>query len=195
MFSVTRRQTLQAAPLLGMALLQDRAARAAELSPTPACGDEHPPTSANAEGPYFKPRSPKRPSLIEAGMAGDKLIVSGAVLTSTCKPIAEAMLDFWQADHDGEYDNTGFRLRGHLLTGKDGTFRLETIMPGFYPGRTRHIHVMAIAPGGVTLTTQLYFPGERLNAKDFLFRPDLVVTLAEDSGVKAARFDFVLKVG
>lgn len=191
---LTRRQSLQAAPFLGLALLHAGTSHAADVAPTPACGEKHELTSANDEGPYFKPASPQRASLLEAGMAGDKLVISGVVLTTACKPIADAVLDFWHADHEGVYDNTGFRLRGHQLTDKDGRFRLETIFPGLYPGRTRHIHVKAAAPGGKILTTQLYFPGERFNARDGLFRPDLVVAMT-DSAEKTGRFDFVLQTG
>jgi protocatechuate 3,4-dioxygenase beta subunit len=131
---------------------------------------------------------------MEAGLKGTKLVVSGFVLTTACKPIAGAVLDFWHADDEGVYDNTGFRLRGHQQTAADGSFRLETILPGLYPGRTRHIHVKAAAPGGKILTTQLYFPSERFNARDGLFRPELVVSMADGTD-KVGRFDFILQTG
>lgn len=190
MTNLTRRRTLQAAPLVGLALLS-RPSFAAEVAPTAACGEDSHPTSPNDEGPFFKPRSPKRTSLLEPGMPGDKLIVTGYVMTTACKPIANALLEFWQADHEGAYDNTGFKLRGHQMTDAAGRFHLETILPGLYPGRTRHIHVKAAAPNSEALTTQLYFPGERFNARDGLFRPDLVVAISDDK--KAAQFTFILQ--
>ena len=61
-------------------------------------------------------------------------------------------------------------------------------MPGLYPGRTRHIHVIVQAPHRRPLTTQLYFPGERLNGKDWIFDPRLLMRM---SGQRA-QFDFVL---
>ena len=71
------------------------------------------------------------------------------------------MLDFWQADDQGPLDdNSGFRLRGHQFTDAEGRFRLRSIVPGVYAGRTRHIHAESAAIGGRVLTTQLYFPGE-----------------------------------
>jgi len=194
MTTLTRRKTLQAAPFVGLALMHAGRAGAADLPATPSCDDHHPPTASNDEGPFYTPNTPKRASLLEAGMAGEKLVLTGFVLTPACKPIADAVLDFWQADHEGVYDNTGFKLRGHQLSGKDGSFRLETIFPGLYPGRTRHIHVKAAAPSGKALTTQIYFPGERFNARDGLFRPDLIATMAEGAE-KNARFDFVLLTG
>jgi protocatechuate 3,4-dioxygenase beta subunit len=160
------------------------------LTPTPACGG--PATPTQTEGPYFKPSSPERVSLLEPEMRGRRLIVTGAVLSTDCKPLPGALLDFWQADAGGRYDNAGFRLRGHQLTDAEGRYRLETILPGVYPGRTRHIHVKVQAPNGRPLTTQLYFPGEAGNARDGIFDPALLVALADAADSATARFDFVL---
>jgi len=91
---------------------------AASRSPAAASTDTCPTqlTPAQTEGPYFKPGSPARTSLIESGMAGTRLVLSGRVLTPACAPVAGATLDFWQADAGGTYDNSGYRLRGHQLT-------------------------------------------------------------------------------
>ncbi len=192
MIILSRRRILQVSPFLGAVIAGS--AQTAQLLPTPACDDgDADPTAPNDEGPYFKPRSPERASLLDSATGGTKLVVSGMVVSAGCKPIANTVLDFWQADDAGQYDNTGFKLRGHQRTDANGAFRLETIVPGFYPGRTRHIHVKAMSPGGVVLTTQLYFPGESRNARDGLFRPDLVMNLAEGSGQQTGHFDFVLK--
>ena len=121
---------------------------------SPSCVSPAPLTPAQTEGPYYTPNSPERASLIEPGMGGTKLIVTGYVLTTDCQPIANAWLDFWQADDQGVYDNAGYRLRGHLFTDETGRYTLETIVPGEYPGRTQHIHVKVQAPNGPILTTQ-----------------------------------------
>ena len=159
--------------------------------PTPACGAQGS-TPSQTEGPYFKPSSPERVSLLEPEMRGRRLTVTGAVLSTDCKPLPRALLDFWHADAGGRYDNAGFRLRGHQLTDAEGRYRLETILPGVYPGRTRHIHVKVQAPNGRPLTTQLYFPGEAGNARDGIFDPALLVALADNADGATARFDFVL---
>jgi protocatechuate 3,4-dioxygenase beta subunit len=160
------------------------------LQPTPACDDGGDPTPAQTEGPYFTPDSPERASLLEAGMAGDRLTVAGTVLATDCRPLRRALLDFWQADADGRYDNQGYRLRGHQFTDAAGRFRLDTVVPGLYPGRTRHIHVKVQAPDGPVLTTQLYFPGEAANAGDGIFREELLLTM---DGDRQASFTFVLE--
>ena len=168
-----------------------RALAQGTLTPTPACGGQGA-TPEQTEGPYFKPSSPERVSLLEPEMRGRRLVVTGVVRGTDCKPVPRALLDFWQADAGGRYDNAGFRLRGHQLTDAEGRYRLETILPGVYPGRTRHIHVKAQAPNRPALTTQLYFPGEAGNARDGIFDPALLVALAEAGDVATARFDFVL---
>ncbi|WNQ10560.1 hypothetical protein MJA45_23540 [Paenibacillus aurantius] len=162
------------------------------LPPTPACGHEDG-TPEVTEGPYSTPNSPERSSLLEEGMAGVKLTVSGFVLNRDCQPVQGALLDFWQADSKGSYDNTGFRLRGHQYTDSSGAFRLETVVPGLYPGRTRHLHVKVQAPKGKVLTTQLFFPGEPGNAKDGIYRKELLLEKMEtaDNQQKGA-FTFVL---
>ena len=128
------------------------------LPPTPACDDGDAPTVRQTEGPYFKPRSPERSDLREAGIAGRPMELSGVVLTRACRPVARALVDLWHADDKGDYDNAGFRLRGHVFTDADGRYRFTTIMPGAYPGRTRHFHVKVQAPNSPVLTTQFYFP-------------------------------------
>jgi protocatechuate 3,4-dioxygenase beta subunit len=83
----------------------------AEAQPTPSCaGDE--PTMAETEGPYFKPRSPERRSLLEPGLKGRRLILTGSVITKACRPVARALLDFWHADAGGEYGKHRFSAAG-----------------------------------------------------------------------------------
>lgn len=170
------------------------AAGALPLAPTPACGDDDDddPTPAQTEGPYFRPRSPERASLVESGITGTRLVLTGTVFTRTCRPVARALVDFWQADDSGRYDNAGYRLRGHQFTDERGSYRLETIVPGLYAGRARHIHVKVQAPNGPLLTTQLYFAGEARNARDRIFNRALVMRDAGGTGSGGAAFDFVL---
>jgi protocatechuate 3,4-dioxygenase beta subunit len=125
-------------------------------------------------------------------MAGAKLVLSGQAMARDCGPVAGARLEFWQADDKGQYDNSGYRLRGHLFADEAGRYQVETIVPGLYPGRTRHIHVKVQAPGWPTLTTQLFFPGEPGNSRDSIFSPSLVMEVQDGPDGKAGTFDFVL---
>lgn len=63
------------------------------------------------------------------------------VLTTRCEPIANARLEFWHTNPKGQYDYAGFHFRGHQVADKDGRYRLDTIMPGYYSDR-RHIHYL-----------------------------------------------------
>lgn len=146
-------------------------------------------TAPETEGPFFKPQSPQRITLIEPGSRAPRLVVSGRVLMRDCQPIKGVLLDFWHADEKGNYDNRGFRYRGHQFTDADGRYRLETIVPAIYPGRTRHIHVKVQPAGGRVLTTQLYFPNEAQNARDDLFDSALAMRMP-DAGQGV--FDFVV---
>jgi protocatechuate 3,4-dioxygenase beta subunit len=161
------------------------------------------PTPEQTEGPFYRLFSSAKPHLREAGMAGTSLELSGRVVDTRGKPLVNALLDFWQCDDGGVYDTRGFRLRGHQFTDAEGRYRLETIVPGLYPGRTRHIHVklqptgadVPETPGMLNLTTQVYFPGERGNADDTLFDPSLVIAMDRVGDGRIGRFDFVLDLG
>jgi len=181
---------LAAAGAAGAAMLS---APSAGIPATPSCGVDAAATPRQTEGPYFTRNSPQRRSLVVEDVAGPRLILGGSVLGLDCKPLAGALLDFWQADAEGAYDNQGFRLRGHQFTDADGRYRLETVVPGLYPGRTRHIHVKVQAKGGPVLTTQLYFPDVPQNRRDGLFSPALLVSTVQPGEGLQASFDFVVR--
>ena len=167
-----------------------------QLPLTPACddGDDHDATPSNAEGPFFTPNSPERISLREAGFEGELLVVTGRVLSADCQPIPNALLDFWHTDPIGNYDNDDYLFRGHQFTDADGYYRLETYLPGLYPGRTRHIHVKAQAANGDVLTTQLYFENEESNFDDQLIIQSLIMPLETEGNELTATYNFVLRV-
>ncbi len=150
-------------------------------------------TVAQTEGPYFKTNSPERASLVDTSVQGTVLTITGQVLAADGTPVANALLDFWQADAGGAYDNSGYNLRGHQYTDANGYYTLTTVVPGLYPGRTRHIHVKVQAPNAPMLTTQLYFAGEARNSTDGIFDPSLVLNLQDNvDGTQAATFNFVV---
>jgi len=164
---------------------------AATLPPTPQCADLDDTTEQTA-GPFYTPNTPERTNLREEGMAGTRLLVTGRVLNNDCSPVAGAVLDFWHADNDGQYDNLGFRLRCHQFSDAEGNYRLETILPALYPGRTRHIHVIVQGENTRRLNTQLYWPNEPANARDGIFHPSLLMQVAESGDGQISSFDFVL---
>jgi protocatechuate 3,4-dioxygenase beta subunit len=158
--------------------------------PMPVCAEI---TPSQTEGPYYTPNTPERNSLLEEGMPGTRLVLVGYVLDQDCQPLANAWLDFWQADANGEYDNAGYRLRGHQFTDAQGRYYLETVVPGEYPGRTEHIHVKVQPEDGNVLTSQLYFPDVPANQRDGIFSPSLIVQIEERDGYLVAYFNFVVQ--
>lgn len=159
----------------------------------PDCRAPATPTTAQTEGPFYKADPPERTSLVSTGTQGTKIIVTGFVLSRSCRPLANARVDFWQADAQGNYDNTGFNFRGYQQTNAQGIYRLETIVPAEYPGRTAHIHVKVTPQGGSTLTSQLYFPNVARNSSDGIFNASLLVKLEQGTPL-LGRFDFVVDV-
>jgi len=148
-----------------------------------------------------------------------------------CDPLAGALVDVWQCDAEGVYsgvkdindrfDTTGSRfLRGHQVTDRDGIARFTTIYPGWYRGRTVHIHFMIRTnPGGDAgeeFASQLYFDdeltdrvfetrpyasqsGQRTrNPEDGIYRSggsQLLLDATEDEGTYRAIFDIGLQTG
>ena len=117
------------------------------------------------EGPYYLDGDKVRRDMRE-GKPGVPLTLRTAVLdVSTCKPIKGAAVDIWHCDAGGTY--SGFAqegtegltfLRGIQRTDKTGLALFKTIYPGWYPGRTVHIHVQVHVGGSVVHTGQLFFP-------------------------------------
>uniref|UniRef100_UPI003FA55B15 dioxygenase family protein n=1 Tax=Bosea sp. (in: a-proteobacteria) TaxID=1871050 RepID=UPI003FA55B15 len=117
--------SLSAAGFASLALPAEAQAQGAELPATPSCEGHGAATPRQTEGPYFTPSSPERADLREDG-TGTLLVLSGFVLTRQCRPLPGALLDFWQADPSGQYDNRGFRFRGHLFADQQGRYQLIT---------------------------------------------------------------------
>ncbi|MBV8211848.1 MAG: intradiol ring-cleavage dioxygenase [Verrucomicrobia bacterium] len=200
--AVSRREFLYsvavaAAPVAFLAQIRSslgQDAGSVRLEPTPAVGDDDlEATPQETIGPAFKPNSPLRNDFRESGVTGVLVTLTGFVLDPKGKPIKGALLDFWHADAEGQYDFAGFRCRGHQFSQANGGYELQTILPGVYPGRTRHYHDrLQVSPGPI-LTTQLYFPGEPRNSSDFLFRRDLLLNIRDTKQGRLANFNFVLQ--
>ena len=151
--------------------------------PAPVCSGL---TQPQAEGPYYTPNTPERNSFLEEGMTGTRLLLVGYVLDQNCQPLPNAWLDFWQAGADGEYDNQGYRLRGHQYTDSQGRYFLETVLPGLYASRPiEHIHVKVRPEGGAEVTSQLYFPDRPVDG--------LTVALEERGDYLVGYFNFVVQ--
>lgn len=150
-------------------------------------------TRGQTEGPFYTPRTPRRADLREPSASGVPLVFHGLVVDTDCQPVAGAVVDVWHCDEDGAYDNTGYRYRGHQFTDAAGGFLVQTIRPALYAGRTAHIHVKVQGPRTPLLTTQVYFPDiAQANARDGIYRDDLLLQLTRSATGWTGRYDFVL---
>ena len=113
------------------------------------------------EGPYYLDLDLVRRN-IKGGRKGTPLTLRFQVVNATtCRPISNAAVEIWHADADGEYSgvagNGGTWLRGIQRTGSRGRVRFETIFPGWYRGRTSHIHMKVFVSGDEVHTGQVFF--------------------------------------
>jgi protocatechuate 3,4-dioxygenase beta subunit len=115
------------------------------------------------EGPYYLDENLMRRDITE-GKPGIPLQLRLTVEDEqTCKPIAKATVEVWHADASGEYsgfDNAATKttyLRGGQRTNAKGLAVIDTIYPGWYQGRTPHIHLKVHVGGDVVHTGQLFF--------------------------------------
>jgi protocatechuate 3,4-dioxygenase beta subunit len=114
------------------------------------------------EGPYYVEDAAMRRNVTEGKQGIDLTLRLAVVNVATCKPIKGAAVEIWHCDAGGTYSgvqgDTSMFLRGVQRTDAKGVAVFKTIYPGWYPGRTVHIHTMVHLGGNVVHTGQLYFP-------------------------------------
>ena len=156
-------------------------------------------TAEQTEGPFYFDVDRIR-SDIREDREGTALRLGVRVRgAAECEPLQNAVVDIWHCDAEGSYSATGETyLRGAQVTNNDGIAEFTTVYPGWYPGRTVHIHAKVHLDKQTVLTTQFYFadevtarvfiddpyPGESgrdgFNADDSLYDPNLELTLSEE---------------
>lgn len=169
------------------------------------------PTEDNIEGPFYRAGAHFRGKISPPLAQGTVLLVSGRIWGyDTRKPLTNTVVDIWQANHHGRYDNDApqkkpgpheFNYRARLITDQRGYYEYETVVPGRYKltrtlWRPRHIHYRVAHPGYQTLITQLYFKGDPHNAGDQFIKPSLIINLQKKKGDTGqylrGHFDIVL---
>ena len=151
---------------------------------------------------------------------GEAVMISGRILDEDLRPVRRTVVEVWNANAYGRYSHIidagrndapldpHFYGFGRLVTGDDGRYAVRTIKPGAYIARRDiawwrppHVH-FSIVGSGVRLVTQMYFPGEPLNDKDFIFLivPEMLrsrVTgrraAADVPGQRGFAFDIVIR--
>lgn len=146
-------------------------------------------TAAQIEGPFYRPDAPERTDIVEEADEGTVVTLAGRVLEAGCAAaIAGAVVEVWQADPKGAYDNASsqMRYRCRITTDADGAWSLRTLLPGRYLNgstlRPRHLHVKVLVDGVERLTTQLYFEGDPYLVCDPFANTSLVVPFSGTEG-------------
>ncbi|HVV68493.1 MAG TPA: dioxygenase [Gammaproteobacteria bacterium] len=159
----------------------------------------HPPEATQVGyallGPFYRENPPWRDRGAFIGTEdteGERVFITGKVVNASGQPIANAVVDVWQAATNGFYENqdpnqTTMNLRGRFKTDNDGTYELFALMPTPYPVPTNgpigdllaianrhpyrpaHIHFIVSAPDFETLVTQVFVAGDKIIATDVVF--------------------------
>ena len=178
-------------------------------------------TRSNPEGPYFYGDAPLRPdgNLLdrEPSAQAERLRVRGRVMDAkTRQALSGATVHVWQADEDGNYDLTGYHLRGQVKADEEGNYEFSSVVPSDYEehdndpigelyhamGRTNyraaHIHLKVTYKGVDVLTTQMYMPDAEYFDSDYVegaVSPDLTLhRSAAADGVSEGNFDLYVTV-
>ncbi len=159
-------------------------------------------TTPDILGPFYKPNAPFRNNVRVENEKGDLLVVKGAVFSKDCKtPLANALVEIWQADKQGNYDNDSnkFLYRASLKTDAKGKYELKTIIPQEYDignnqFRPEHLHFKVTAPGHNDLVTQTYFKDDKYIPSDpWASKPEAKFRILElkklESGESFVQFD------
>ena len=184
---------------------------------------DRPGSKGTIEGPYYVPGAPSFEGEASLPMRDDEpgtpLLFQGHVYDTEGKPLAGAVVDFWQADDDGFYSQFApnipeWNLRGRVATDQEGSFKIHTMQPapyqiprdgscgklidaaGWHAWRPAHLHLKVSAPGHQLITTQLYFAGGDYTASDVAsaVKPELIIDPKPAAGAPGneVTYDFVL---
>ncbi len=163
------------------------------LLPRTIFGQECNLTSSDILGPYFIEGAPIQTIIAHSDEPGQRLFITGRVLQNDCESIiAGAMVEVWHANDAGCYsinqvcstgnpDNEEFNLRGKMFSDSNGFYGFETILPGNYANRPKHIHIKITTPDNQVLISQIYFENDQLCDSDPWCQEadDRVVTLQQ----------------
>lgn len=183
------------------------------------------PTSSQIRGPFYPMVRPRdrdadltRVRGARGTARGTPINVVGRILDRRGNPVRGAAIELWQANAVGRYDHPGdnqsagavdpnFQGYALLITDRAGNFKFRTIRPGAYKSpvglRTPHLHLI-VKGRSERLVTQMYFPGEPLNASDSLLKNASpresviarhIARLSGDPGAAAFAWDVVLAEG
>jgi len=142
-------------------------------------------TPRQATGPFYPDVLPSESDadLVRIGngaaAVGEEIEITGRLLGLDGRPVKGGFVELWQANAYGRYANSrdtssapldpNFQGYGIVRTDDQGRYRFQTIKPGEYTGRARHLHFRVGGPGFEAMPTQMYFASDPGNERDFLW--------------------------
>lgn len=124
-------------------------------------------TTDDILGPFYRKGAPIREDLTSSKFDAKRIVIKGCVFSEDCTtPLEGALVEFWQADPEGAYDNETdkFLFRGRQIANEKGGFSFTTFMPGKYLNgelyRPSHIHFRVRGANHKELISQIYFKGD-----------------------------------
>ncbi|MDB3868801.1 hypothetical protein N9263_01915, partial [Candidatus Marinimicrobia bacterium] len=151
-------------------------------------------TTDDILGPYYFEDAPFRSVIAHANEPGQRLFISGNIKQNDCEnSISGSLIEIWQANDEGCYgivedcdtgnpENDYFNLRGKFFSDVNGDYTFESILPGYYGSRPRHIHIKITTPDEEVLVSQLYFENDPYCENDQWCQDadDRIISLVED---------------
>lgn len=176
---IARRRLLRHAGAVGLLAPVAAGARLPlGCAPSPQCRRDCGPTADTTAGPFYVANAPEGIDINRAKAPGTPMRIQGTVYgPDAVTPLRNARVEVWHADAQGDYhpadqgDVSRFRrgevnLRGVVRTDAEGRYAFDSIVPGHYGDRRRHLHWKVSAAGHRTLVTQSYWMNERGTARD-----------------------------
>ena len=151
-------------------------------------------TTDDILGPYYFEDAPFRSVIAHENEPGQRIFIYGTIKQDDCElPISGSLIEIWQANDEGCYgiiencdtgnpDDDYFNLRGKFFSDTNGYYTLESILPGYYGSRPRHIHIKITTPNEQVLISQLYFENDPFCENDQWCQDadDRIISLVED---------------
>jgi len=163
-------------------------------------------TTDDILGPYYFENAPIRNIIAHQDEPGQRLFISGRIMQDNCEyPISGSMIEVWHPNDAGCYSivedcNTGnpendyFNLRGKFFSDDNGYYYFESILPGHYGTRPRHVHIKITTPNGEVLITQLYFENDPFCETDPFCQSaeDRIISLQEIDLALYGEMEFIM---
>ena len=163
-------------------------------------------TTDDILGPYYFEDAPFRSVIAHENEPGQRLFISGTVKQNDCEDsISGSLIELWQANDEGSYgivedcdtgnpENDYFNLRGKFFSDSNGDYSFESILPGYYGSRPRHIHIKITTPDGIELVSQLYFGNDPYCENDQWCQDadDRIIVLTENNFILNGEIDLTM---